>query len=169
MSSEPAASAGDSYIGSFISLISKYEIRYEGILYHLNVQDSTIGLKNDATTSTHSQKAGLARVFCKCNNEVIVVVSFPYDGGGGATTLEVKSPLKTFIWCHEEAFSLHQIETDCKAITDVVQSSKEDYSLFRELISHIKVTLSHFSTAMVKHMSHSTNTLTHNLAKFSLG
>ena len=44
MANESAASAGDSYIGSFISLISKYEIRYEGVLYHLNVQDSTIGL-----------------------------------------------------------------------------------------------------------------------------
>lgn len=37
---------GDTFIGSFISLISKSEIRYEGILYHLNVQDSTLGLKN---------------------------------------------------------------------------------------------------------------------------
>ncbi|KAF7829109.1 Decapping 5-like protein [Senna tora] len=43
----PSTTAGESYIGSFISLISKYEIRYEGVLYHLNVQDSTIGLKND--------------------------------------------------------------------------------------------------------------------------
>ena len=33
-------------MGSFISLISKFEIRYEGILSNLNVQDSTIGLKN---------------------------------------------------------------------------------------------------------------------------
>lgn len=36
----------ESYIGSFISLISKYEIRYEGVLYYLSVSDSTIGLKN---------------------------------------------------------------------------------------------------------------------------
>lgn len=46
MAGESAAGAGDSFIGSFISLISKYEIRYEGILYHINVEDSTIGLKN---------------------------------------------------------------------------------------------------------------------------
>ncbi|KAL9282421.1 Decapping 5-like protein [Arabidopsis thaliana] len=47
-SPSPGNNVGDTFIGSFISLISKYEIRYEGILYHLNVQDSTLGLKNDS-------------------------------------------------------------------------------------------------------------------------
>ncbi|KDO72340.1 hypothetical protein CISIN_1g0088922mg, partial [Citrus sinensis] len=46
MTSPNTKNAPESYIGSFISLISKYEIRYEGVLYHLNVGDSTIGLKN---------------------------------------------------------------------------------------------------------------------------
>lgn len=46
MTSPNTKNAPESYIGSFISLISKYEIRYEGVLYHLNVSDSTIGLKN---------------------------------------------------------------------------------------------------------------------------
>lgn len=48
MASSNTKNAPESYVGSFISLISKYEIRYEGVLYHLNVNDSTIGLKNGA-------------------------------------------------------------------------------------------------------------------------
>ena len=45
-SSAAAAAAAESYIGSFISLISKSDIRYEGLLSFLNVNDSTIGLNN---------------------------------------------------------------------------------------------------------------------------
>lgn len=36
----------ESFIGCFICLISKCEIRYEGVLYFFNIQDSIIGLKD---------------------------------------------------------------------------------------------------------------------------
>ncbi|CAK7357268.1 unnamed protein product [Dovyalis caffra] len=47
-SSTPSSSskAGESYLGSLISIMSNYEIRYEGVLYHINTQESAIGLKN---------------------------------------------------------------------------------------------------------------------------
>ncbi|XP_042036686.1 decapping 5-like protein isoform X2 [Salvia splendens] len=55
--SQPSpSSAGDSFIGSFISVMSKSEIRYEGILYFLNPQDSTFGLKDVRTFGTEGRR-----------------------------------------------------------------------------------------------------------------
>ncbi|AEE84171.1 putative protein [Arabidopsis thaliana] len=36
----------EAYIGSFVTLIANFDIRYEGILCFLNLQESTLGLQN---------------------------------------------------------------------------------------------------------------------------
>ncbi|KAM6547704.1 hypothetical protein CsatB_019380 [Cannabis sativa] len=126
-------------------------------------------LNVDATISKVKGKAGFGGVIRNNEGLLVAALAQPYIGRGAVATLEAKSLLTLLRWCIDEHFLVHEVETDCKAITDALSHHKEDISVFGDLIRQIKDTLSLFPAARLSHVNREANSLADKLAYRALG
>uniref|UniRef100_A0A803QCJ0 SHSP domain-containing protein n=1 Tax=Cannabis sativa TaxID=3483 RepID=A0A803QCJ0_CANSA len=126
-------------------------------------------LNTDAALDAKSGKLGFGAVIRDWKNRIVAGLSIPVAGNVDPLMAEALALRSSLLWCSNIKIPLAVIETDSKVLVERIRSVKPDLSALSDVIQDIRLSLSYFPTASIRHIARSHNRNAHCLARKALG